>query len=38
MNTITILTIILIPGIIWGGLIYFLTLAIKKEKRKKLNG
>jgi len=38
MNFITILTMILVAGTVWGGFILFLTIAIKKEKRKRLIG
>ncbi|MCF6268228.1 MAG: MetS family NSS transporter small subunit [Melioribacteraceae bacterium] len=36
MNFITVLTMVLVAGIVWGGFIFFLTIAIKKEKRKRL--
>jgi hypothetical protein len=38
MQLITILVMILIPGILWGGLLYFINLAYRKEKQKKYNG
>ncbi len=38
MSIITIITMIFIPGVVWGGLVYFLSLAIKKEKQKSGNG
>ncbi len=36
MNFTTLLTMILVAGTVWGGFIFFLSLAIKKEKRKGL--
>jgi hypothetical protein len=38
MNLITILTMLIVPGIIWGGFIIFLSLAIHKENQKEKNG
>jgi len=35
MNFITLLTMILVAGIVWGGFIFFLSIAIKKEKMKR---
>jgi hypothetical protein len=37
METSTIITMILILGIVWGGLAFFLTRAIKYEKVKRKN-
>lgn len=34
----TIITAVLVLGIVWGGLIYFLRNAINYEKKKTLNG
>ncbi len=36
MNCITLVTMILVAGTVWGGFIFFLTVAIRKEKRKRL--
>jgi preprotein translocase subunit YajC len=38
MSVITIICMLIIPGIVWGGLIYFLILSIHKEKRKNYHG
>ena len=38
MNTFTIITAILVLGIVWGGLTFFLTRALKYEKMKMKNG
>jgi hypothetical protein len=38
MNYLTIITAILVVGIVWGGLIFFLRKAIKYEKLKQENG
>jgi len=37
MNFITLITMILVAGTVWGGFIFFLSVAIKKEKMKRLN-
>ncbi len=34
----TLITAILVLGIIWGGFIYLLMLAVKFEKKGKING
>ncbi len=38
MNISTLITLILVIGIVWGGLIFFLTRAVKYEKLKSKNG
>ena len=38
MNIYTILTAIIVIGIVWGGLTFFLTRALKYEKMKIKNG
>jgi hypothetical protein len=38
MNAATILTIILVVIPVWGGLIFFLSRAIKFESKKEVNG
>ncbi len=38
MNASTIITLVLVIGIVWGGLIYFLSRAVKYEKLKSKNG
>jgi hypothetical protein len=38
MNIFSILTIILVMGIVWGGLSFFLFKAVKYEKLKEKNG
>jgi hypothetical protein len=38
MNIITIITAVLVIGIIWGGEIYFISRAMKFEKRKAEDG
>ncbi len=38
MNIFTILTAVIVLGIVWGGLIFFLTRAMKYEKMKSENG
>ncbi|HEY6626953.1 MAG TPA: hypothetical protein VIZ21_08355 [Ignavibacteriaceae bacterium] len=38
MNIYTILTAILVIGIVWGGLTFFLSRALKYEKLKQKNG
>jgi hypothetical protein len=38
MNITTIITMVLVLGIVWGGLIFFLLRAIKYEKVKIQNG
>ena len=38
MEFFTLITMLLIPGIVWGGFIYFLILAIRKEKLKNTYG
>jgi len=38
MNFFTVITLVLVIGIVWGGLIYFLSRAIKYEKLKSKNG
>jgi hypothetical protein len=38
MNIFTILTAVIVLGIVWGGLIFFLTRALKYEKIKTENG
>ena len=35
MNLSTVITMIFIAGIVWGGFAYALSLAIKSESRKK---
>ncbi len=38
MQGITIFTMVLVLGVVWGGLIFFLTRAVKYEKLKAKNG
>ena len=38
MNAFTIITAVLVLGIVWGGLAFFLTRAMKYEKIKTENG
>ena len=38
MNALFIITLILITGIVWGGFIFFLSKAIRHERKKKKNG
>jgi hypothetical protein len=38
MNIYTILTALIVIGIVWGGLLFFLRKAFKYEKLKKENG
>jgi len=38
MNASTIITLVLVIGIVWGGLGFFLSRAIKYEKLKSKNG
>jgi hypothetical protein len=38
MNILTILTMTLVLGIVWGGLSFFLFKAVKYEKLKEKNG
>jgi len=38
MNPFTIITAIIVIGIVWGGLFFFLSRALKYEKLKKGNG
>jgi len=38
MNTFTIITAILVIGIVWGGLAFFLSRALRYEKIKMKNG
>lgn len=38
MGILSILTLIVVVGIVWGGLTYFLFKAIKFEKKKVNNG
>jgi hypothetical protein len=38
MNTFTILTAVIVAGIVWGGLIYFLRKAMHHEKIKTKHG
>jgi len=38
MNLFTILTAILVLGIVWGGLVFFFSRAFRYEKMKKGNG
>jgi hypothetical protein len=38
MNILTIVTAIMVVGLVWGGLIFFLNRALKYEKLKKENG
>jgi hypothetical protein len=35
MSPSTYLTMLLVPGIVWGGFIFLLTLALRKEAGKK---
>lgn len=38
MNIFTIITGVIVIGIVWGGLTFFLTKALKYEKMKMKNG
>lgn len=38
MNLVFILTLLFVTAIVWGGFLYFLSKAIKHEKKKKQNG
>jgi len=38
MNIFTIITAIIVVGIVWGGLSFFLSRALKYEKLKQENG
>lgn len=38
MNIYSILTMVIILGIVWGGVVFFMTRAFKYEKLKKNNG
>jgi len=38
MALITIITIICVLGVVWGGLLFFITKAFKYEKIKQKNG
>jgi hypothetical protein len=38
MNIFTIITAVIVIGIVWGGLTFFLSKALKYEKLKKKNG
>lgn len=38
MNFITIITMLIVLGTVWGGMIFFLTRAVKYEKIKEENG
>ncbi|KAA0240523.1 MAG: MetS family NSS transporter small subunit [Ignavibacteriota bacterium] len=38
MNTLTIITALIVIGIVWGGLTFFLSRALKYEKMKQENG
>ena len=38
MNAFTIITAIVVLGIVWGGLVFFLSRAFKYEKMKIKNG
>ena len=38
MNIITIITAVIVIGIVWGGLTFFLSRALKYEKIKMKNG
>jgi hypothetical protein len=38
MNIFTILTMVVVLGIVWGGLLFFLFKAVKYEKLKEKNG
>jgi len=38
MNIFTIITAVLVIGIVWGGLTFFLSRALKYEKLKMKNG
>lgn len=36
MNMLSLLTMILVLGIVWGGFVYFMMRALKYEKEKKI--
>lgn len=38
MNIFTVITAIVILGIVWGGLVFFVSRAVKYEKLKMRNG
>ncbi len=37
MNFSTIITLVIVGGIVWGGFIFFMVKAVKSEKIKKAN-
>jgi hypothetical protein len=37
MNLLFIITLVVVTGLVWGGFIFFLSRAIKHEKKKKKN-
>ena len=38
MNIFTIITAVVVLGIVWGGVVFFLSRAMKYEKLKETNG
>ncbi|KUG26645.1 hypothetical protein ASZ90_003512 [hydrocarbon metagenome] len=38
MDIISIITLIFVTTLVWGGFVFFLTKAIKKENQKRKNG
>ena len=38
METSAVITLVVVAGLVWGGLAFFLTRAMKYEKIKKTNG
>lgn len=38
MNIFTIITAVLVLSIVWGGLVFFITRAVKYEKKKMIHG
>ncbi|NWG29253.1 MAG: MetS family NSS transporter small subunit [Ignavibacteriaceae bacterium] len=38
MNLLTIITAVIVFGIVWGGFVFFLSRALKYEKMKQGNG
>lgn len=38
MNIFTIITAVIVLGVVWGGLVFFISRAVKYEKLKTQNG
>ncbi|MFC2085480.1 hypothetical protein ACFLS9_10510 [Bacteroidota bacterium] len=37
MSLLTVFTLVIVTAVVWGGFIFFLTKAIKKERKKSQN-